>query len=46
MDEGNILIVNFTPHSCQSASTTKALIMNFDILDKETFCNITKKKSI
>ena len=27
------LIENFTPHSCKSASTTKAFNMNLDILD-------------
>ena len=27
------LIENFTPHSCESASTTKAFNMKFDILD-------------
>ena len=36
------LIKNFTPHSCRSASTTKAFNMSLDILDilrKACWCN-------
>ena len=44
------LIGNFTPHSCRSASTTKAFNMSFDILNilssTKTFLQHFKKEIV